>query len=163
MTRLDSKPRPECCAAETADAPEIADLLRSSIIELCVADHGNREQPLRAWLANKTPTNVKAWIRNPANIMLVATIDGQVAGAGCLRTDGHIILNYVAPIYRFRGVSRAILMVLERHARDLRLPSLELESTETAHRFYQVAGFSDIGPAEIKHGIPAYPMAKRLI
>jgi GNAT superfamily N-acetyltransferase len=106
--------------------------------------------------------NVKAWIGNPANVMMLATIERQIAGIGCLRTDGHIILNYVAPRYRFRGVSRTILALLERHAQDLGLPSLQLESTKTAYRFYQDAGFADVRPPEIKHGIPIYPMSKRL-
>jgi len=148
--------------ARIEDAEQIAELLRRSIVELCVADHRNRKEVLDAWLENKTAANVGEWIRNPANIMILATIEGQIAGVGCLRRDGHVILNYVAPRFRFRGVSKSLITILERSALELGVGSLRLESTKTAHRFYGAAGFSDAGPAETKHGMPTYPMTKQL-
>ncbi|WP_174502006.1 GNAT family N-acetyltransferase [Acidiphilium sp. C61] len=115
---------PQCRRAEISEAAEIAQLLRSSIIELCVADHENREAPLQAWLANKTAANVETWICNPANIMLVAIIERRIGGVGCLRANGRVILNYVSPLYRFKGVSKAVLEALEQHGQALGLRSL---------------------------------------
>jgi hypothetical protein len=40
---------------ETEDAPAACDVLRRSISELCVADHGNDPTILARWLSNKTP------------------------------------------------------------------------------------------------------------
>jgi hypothetical protein len=40
--------------AMTEDAPAACDVLRRSISELCVADHGNDPTILARWLSNKT-------------------------------------------------------------------------------------------------------------
>jgi len=41
--------------ARVVDAPAARQVLRRSIIELCVADHRNDPAILTKWLANKTP------------------------------------------------------------------------------------------------------------
>lgn len=159
-----ASPMPEATirTAVAADAPDIVRVLRASIAQLCTADHGDREAPLGQWLANKTVPNVETWIANPANIMLVAEADGAIASVGCLRTDGHILLNYVAPERRFRGVSKAMLVALERHARALNLGAVSLESTKTALPFYKAAGYEEVGAPVTKHDLPTWPMVKRL-
>ena len=149
--------------AELADALDIVRLLRASITELCVDDHKGRKERLRAWLENKTVANVEAWIQSAANCMVVAMQDGDMAGVGCLRADGWLTLNYVAPANRFHGVSKLLLTVIERRAAEFGLCSLRLESTKTALSFYRTAGFIDAGPITIKHGMSIYPLEKRLI
>jgi hypothetical protein len=149
--------------AAMIDAPDIAALLRASIVQLCAADHGNHDAPLRQWLANKTTPNVETWIGNPKNFMLVAGIGSAIAGVGCLRTDGHITLNYVSPDYRFLGVSKAMLAALEDQARGLALTMVKLESTKTATDFYRARGFEPAGMPVIKNDLPAYPMIKHLL
>jgi GNAT superfamily N-acetyltransferase len=145
------------------DASRIAALLRASIVQLCAADHGNRDEPLRQWLANKTTPNVETWVSNPDNIMLVAEVRSAMAGVGCLRTDGYIALNYVSPDHRFLGVSKAMLAALENQARNLALSMVNLESTKTALDFYRATGFTEAGEPSTKNDLPAYPMTKRLL
>jgi hypothetical protein len=38
-----------------------------------------------------------------------------------------------------------------------------LESTETAHRFYQERGYRDAGPPGQKHGLTTFPMNKTIL
>ena len=53
--------------ARPEDAPAACRVLRASIIELCVADHGNDPTLMERWLANKQPDIVANWIANPAH------------------------------------------------------------------------------------------------
>ncbi len=118
-------------------------MLRRSIIELCEADHGNDPQFLSRWLANKTPENVAAWIADAGNFVYVAVDGGRIAGVAAMTRAGLVTLNYVSPDARFRGVSKALLAELERKAAELGLAQCSLESTKTARRFYEAAGYRE--------------------
>jgi GNAT superfamily N-acetyltransferase len=134
--------------ARAADAAAACEVLRRSIIELCEADHQNDPAFLQGWLANKTPENVAAWIADPGNVILVAVEGDALAGVASMSKDGRISLNYVSPDARFKGVSKALLAALERKAAALGLAQCRLESTKTARRFYEAAGYREQdGPA----------------
>jgi GNAT superfamily N-acetyltransferase len=145
------------------DAAAACNVLRRSISELCEADHRNDPAILARWLGNKTPENVAAWIAQPERSVLVAVEGGAILAVGAVTDKGEIILNYVSPDARFRGVSRALLGALEVRARERGSARCTLISTETARRFYLSAGYVEDGPPEGKFGMAAsYPMSKRL-
>jgi GNAT superfamily N-acetyltransferase len=149
-------------------APEDADaachVLRESISRLCVADHRNDPAILNAWLANKKPEIVAAWARQPGNSLLLAVEGDTILGVGSVTDAGEITLNYVAPEARFRGVSRAVLSALEARAVERGSTRCTLTSTETAHRFYQSAGYVDDGVPTGKFGTSSgYPMSKQIV
>ena len=146
--------------AEDSDASEMAEVLRDSIRELCVEDHGGDERPLQEWLANKTGDTIRLWLKNPANILLVAELDGEIAAVGGMQRHGHVILNYVAPAFRFQGISKGVMAELERRALQLGIGALTVESTVTAHRFYLALGYRDTGEPGAKFGLLNYPMSK---
>jgi GNAT superfamily N-acetyltransferase len=149
--------------ATPADAAAACDVLRRSISELCVADHQNDPAILRAWLSNKTPEIVAGWARQNGNSLLVAADGDAILAVGSVTDAGEIALNYVAPEARFRGVSRAMLRALEARARERGNTRCRPTSTETAHRFYQSAGYVDDGPPAGKFGTSAsYPMSRNL-
>jgi len=127
----------------SADAAAACDVLRRSIAELCTADHGDDPKFLTGWLANKTPENVAAWIADPGNVLYVAIDDGAIVGVAGMTKAGLVTLNYVSPDARFKGVSKALLAALERKAADLGLTQCRLESTKTARRFYESAGYHE--------------------
>src|SRR6476619_4577871 len=122
-----------------ADAPAACEVLRRSIIELCVADHRNDPDILRRWLGNKTPEIVASWIGKPGNSVLVAIGESGVLSAGAVTDAGEITLNYVSPDARFAGVSRAMLRALEARALERGNSRCSLVSTMTARRFYRDA------------------------
>ena len=95
------------------DAPAACEVIRRSISELCEADHRNDPEILRRWLANKTPEIVGSWIIKSGNSVLVAVDDNSTLAVGAVTGAGEITLNYVSPDARFRGVSWAMLTVLE--------------------------------------------------
>ena len=150
--------------ATPEDAVTACQVLRDSISQLCVADHGNDPAILNAWLANKQPETVAAWVVQKGNSLLLAVEGDAVIGVGSVTDAGEITLNYVAPDARFRGVSRALLSALEGRAAERGNTRCTLISTETAHRFYQSAGYVDDGVPKGKFGTSSgYPMSKQMV
>lgn len=127
--------------ATMADAAEAVDTLRRSIIELCCADHQHDPTELAGWLGNKTLTDWRQWIVRDDAILLVAVWDSKIVGVGMASLSGEILLNYVHPEARFRGVSKAILAALEAALRLQGAQRCQLESTVTARSFYESCGF----------------------
>ena len=148
--------------ATAGDAAEICEVVRSSITDLCVADHRNDAELLGRWLQNKTPENVTRWIGNPHNFNLLAEYDGHISAAGCVTTSGEIILNYVHPRARFQGISSCLLSALEEVIKGRGIMLCRLESTTTARRFYRDRQFVDDAPPSSKFGLTAWPMTKLL-
>ena len=146
-----------------ADAEQICVVVRASIEHLCFADHHGQAAILDSWLANKTPANVARWLANPRNINIVAVDDSAVMGAGCVTIAGEVVLNYVSPIVRFRGVSSAILAALEEAAQRAGNTRCVLDSTRTAHEFYRARGYCDLESTKEKFGLATYPMMKLLV
>jgi GNAT superfamily N-acetyltransferase len=145
------------------DAPAASTVLRRSIAELCVADHGNDPAILQRWLVNKTPDIVASWIVKPGNSVLLAVEGAAILAVGAVTDAGEITLNYVAPEARFRGVSRALLAALEARAQERGNTRCHLHSTATARRFYHAAGYVEDGPPDGKFGARGgYPMSKTL-
>jgi GNAT superfamily N-acetyltransferase len=92
---------------------------------------------------------------------MVAVAHECILAVGCVTNSGEITLNYVSPDVRFRGISTTLLDVLERRAIELGNSKLQLESTETARRFYLARGYIEQGLAGGKFGTSSgYPMSK---
>jgi GNAT superfamily N-acetyltransferase len=154
----------EIRAARSEDASAACEVMRRSIVELCVADHRNNETILNRWLSNKTPEVFESWIRQPDNSLLVAVQDGDILAVGSVTDAGEITLNYVSPDARFRGVSRAMLGVLETRAVDRGNTGCTLTSTKTARGFYLSNGYVEDGPPVGNFGTSSgYPMSKRVV
>jgi GNAT superfamily N-acetyltransferase len=150
--------------AAPEDAVAACRVLRESISRLCIADHGSDPAILNAWLANKTPETVAAWAMQPGNSLLLAVEGDVILAVGSVTDAGEITLNYVAPDARFRGVRRALLSALEARAVERGNCRCRLTSTETAHRFYQSAGYVDDGAPQRKFGTGSgYPMSKEIV
>jgi GNAT superfamily N-acetyltransferase len=137
--------------AVPADAAAACEVLRRSISELCVADHGN------------DPAIIAGWIDQPGSSLLVAVENGTILAVGAVTDQGEITLNYVSPGARFRGISRALLAALEARAMERGNQRCTLVSTDTAHAFYRSAGYVDTGIPEGRFGTRAsHPMTKTL-
>lgn len=150
--------------AVAEDVPAACQVLRRSITELCVADHGNDPAILTRWLSNKTPEIVASWIASPNSSLLVAVEHGMILAVGSVTNAGEVTLNYVSPDAKFRGVSRALLRALEARAIERGNARCTLTSTETARRFYRANGYVEDGHLAGKFGTRAsYRMSKSLI
>ncbi len=144
------------------DASAVCEVLRRSIVECCIADHKNNQVILDAWLANKTPENVQSWISSADSYFLVAESHHQIVGAASVSKTGMVLLCYLSPEARFRGIGKALLLALEDHARRCKLEEITLSSTETGYQFYLRNGFKDEGKELSSFGIPSLKMRKTL-
>ena len=154
------------CAVRRAvlsDAAAACEVVRSSIVDLCQADHHGDSDTLAKWLANKTPAHFERWIVSEENIALAAEIDGALVGFALLNLQGKIALLYVAPNARFRGVSKSLLASLEKEAIAVGIRELGLESTATALPFYSGRGYASSGPPTAGFGVTiCYPMSRQI-
>ena len=144
------------------DAEAMCVVLCRSIKELCASNHKDDPETLDAWLNNKTPENVRSWIDSPDQRVLVAVGSEGVCGVGAVAASGEILLNYVSPDARFRGVSKMLLRHLEEHLCANGVTTATLTSTQIAHRFYLGAGYEDDGPPNTWRGGEVYQMRKVL-
>jgi GNAT superfamily N-acetyltransferase len=148
-------------AAEPRDAAGMCEVLRRSIIELCVRDHQNDPARLAEWLADETPEQVAGWITHPGNRLFVAAAGDAILAVGGLSSKGEITLNYVSPDGRFQGVSRAMLQTLEQALRENGHRRATLTSTFTARDFYLAAGYADCGTKTYEIG--AWPRMEKAL
>ena len=149
--------------ATEADLPEMSRVLIASITELCIADHRGAPERLAGWTANKTPEGVARMLANPQLRLLVAELDGRVAAVGAVVPEsGEVSLNYVDPAARFRGVSKALLAVLEAELRGHGVVEAQLTSTITARGFYHAAGWREDAAPVACMGGEGHRMRKRL-
>jgi N-acetylglutamate synthase-like GNAT family acetyltransferase len=148
--------------AASDDVAAATSLVRRSIAELCHADHHNMAAIVEGLLINKTPENMQAWIETPGSYVFVAEAGPIMAGVGGLTGDGEITLLYVAPDFRFQGVSKALLAALEDKAREMGLPNCALVSTDTAQRFFEAHGYAGYDKNEDDFGMDATSMTKNL-
>jgi N-acetylglutamate synthase-like GNAT family acetyltransferase len=148
--------------AASDDVAAATALVRRSMTELCQADHHNIAPIVEGLLINKTQDNMKAWIETPGSFVLVAEAGPLMAGIGGLTGDGEITLLYVAPDFRFQGVSKALLAALEDKARELGLPTCALVSTDTALRFFEARGYTGYDKDDDDFGMDATSMTKQL-
>lgn len=146
--------------ATIADAEAMSDVRRASISELCTADHLNDEKRIADWLSMTTPDSIRALLKDDEKPLLVAVTEDEVVGIGCFHLiSGSVLLNYVAPTHRFRGVSTALLTRMEKELVTAGFYEVKLTSTVTAQKFYLSRGYEYAGEGSWDWG---YPMVKQL-
>jgi len=149
--------------AVAADADAACAVVRQSIVDLCFDDHRGDQAAIAAWLENKTVANFSAWIDAADNVARIAADETGVLGFALMTCSGGVLLLYVAPGARLRGVSKALLAELEDVARGLGLRELTLASTTTARRFYLGCGYESAGASKPgARGGRSYPLRKSI-
>jgi GNAT superfamily N-acetyltransferase len=132
--------------ARLEDAEEACAVVRRSIAELCHADHQGDAATVSAWLANKTAENMRRWITQA--FVFVATDGGRILGVGAMTAAGEIMLNYVSPDARLRGLSKALIRRLEQQAAELGVATMTLQSTLDGASLLRLGGLSWRRPAD---------------
>jgi GNAT superfamily N-acetyltransferase len=147
--------------ATDADVDAMSAVMIASITELCAADHHDDPVRISHWTRNKSADGVRTMLANPDLSILVAEFDDAVVAVGGIAGDV-ITLNYVAPAYRFRGISKILLERLEAELKARGHGTGRLMSSATARRFYIRMGWTDAGDPGPDYSVSGWPMRKRL-
>lgn len=161
MTSIPSLVRTTIRSVASNTAAHACTVIRQSITHCCAIDHHNDAAILSAWLSNKTPENLAAWIAAPGAAAWGA-YRGQAMVGFALLTRATLALCYVVPEALHQGVGRSLLLKAEAHARREGVITLSLDSTRTAEAFYRRNGYEPSGPTQAWAGLVAQPMRKHL-
>ena len=102
--------------AAAGDADAVIEVVRTSITQLCAADHRHDPETLATWLANKTPEKFFSWFSNPDNFCVVALVGERLSGVGLLHRSGEIRLFFLAPGTQRQGIGKQIHAAFEARA-----------------------------------------------
>lgn len=136
--------------AAVAEAPEIHRAHMTSIREICSQQH--RSDEIQGW--GNRPYIESQRVGSIKNDRVWVVEDrGSIEGYAHLQIMekdsekvGYVAGLYLTPRVSGRGLGRAILELMFEEARAEKVKALNLESSLSAHRFYQQAGFQDTGP-----------------
>ena len=134
--------------AEVGDAPAIAELFYSTILNVNVGDYTVAQ--VEAW-AGPAP-DPEMWERriisgdNDAKWTFVALEGGRVVGFAELEADGHLDTLYVHHEFQGRGIASRLLDRIEAEALRAGVGRLYTEASITAEPFFRARGFSMVNP-----------------
>jgi GNAT superfamily N-acetyltransferase len=150
-------------AATLADADAVCAVLRLAILETCADDHRHDQAILDAWLGNKHPAQVAAWIAAPANHMVVAEMAPiGIVGVALINQAGKLGLCHVLPQAQRRGVGKALLDAAEAQARSWGVSTVRIHGTSNSRGFYARYGYLDAGKEKTCYGIECDLLWKQL-
>ena len=134
--------------ANSVYAEEIARLMQRSIVELCVDDHGSDPGTYSPWLASKTGDKVEKLVNGTGRSVAAFNESRSVVGFAMGTPEGEVVFNYVAPEYRFQGISKALLRDLENYFAACGNSHATLTTTLTAEKFHVSRGYKDTGKSK---------------
>lgn len=151
--------------ATRTDTTVLAHLHEQSIRGLGPAAYD--EGQVDAWASDIGPERYP--IDDPDQAMVVAEVEGQIAGFGILDVaNEEVAAVYVHPIYSGRGLGSTLLEHLEERALDVGIESLRLVASMNAVRFYERNGWVRTGECRYRTGpqeveLPCVEMKKPLV
>ena len=151
--------------AEMLDREAIHAAHMRSIREVCVKDHGPDE--IKGWGYRELG---ERWIDGiNKGLVWVAERDEKIHGLASIAfadddRSAHIQALYLTPDVICLGLGRGLMSMMLEEAVTRRVQYVSLDSTITAHRFYQKFGFQDVGPARKRPigGVPVTSIPMRL-
>lgn len=103
-------------------------------------------------------------VQEGVSFVLVAFVDGIMAGMIEVRHSNHVALLFTEPAYQRRGLARSLVeAALERCLRFFPdLHEVTVNSSPNALRAYECLGFHPSAPEQEKNGIKFTPMVYKL-
>lgn len=149
--------------AMAADAEAVCTVLRLAILETCADDHRHEQAILDAWLGNKHPLQIAAWMAAPANHMVVAEdADQRIVGVALINQAGKLALCHVLPEAQRRGVGLALLEAAEAQARSWGVSKVHIHGTTNSAGFYARYGYLNAGKDKTCYGVECDLLWKKL-
>ena len=152
------------------DAQGIFVAHKRSVYEICSQDYNSEE--IQGWFpASRTAERYATAISENEKSYLVATVDNVIAGFSSFAIDDkkqcHVSGLYVHPTYCGNGVGKELFNRVEELAIQAECLSIHLNSSITAHLFYEKVGMTTIKFFRHKLGsgteLNAFQMKKDLL
>jgi putative acetyltransferase len=139
--------RPYC----NADAPALAAVFERAVRGIASRDYAPAQ--IEAWIGREPPEvrfrdkmadGRRCWVAVDTAERVTAFVD--------LEADGHIDFLFADPDVAGRGVTTALLDVLEQAARESGLSRLHVEASEPAKRFFEKRGYTVVERRDFEIG-----------
>lgn len=124
-----------------ADAPQLAEIFRSSILELTGDDYGTAQQ--EAWAAAADDEAAFA-ARLAGRLTLVGLLEGSPAAFAALEEPGHLDMLYVHPAAAGQGLGSLLIEALEKLAAARGATRLTADVSDSAEQLFRRRGFSPL-------------------
>ncbi|NNE66967.1 MAG: GNAT family N-acetyltransferase [Pyrinomonadaceae bacterium] len=141
---------------------EIHALIRDSITLLCTIDHGNDQENLDFWLANRSPESLAKVIDASDSKGFVCMDETSIVGVAHIKRTGELTLCYVHPEHPGKGIGSRLLTMIEGQARHWGIKEITLISTATAKPFYEKHEYFEYDEPVTYLRMPGYLMKKVL-
>jgi len=122
-----------------ADAATLAEIFRSSIMELTGDDYSEAQQA--AWIAAADDEDAFG-ARLGAELTLVATIDGEPVGFAALRGRDVVDMIYVHPAAAGNGIGAQLIDAIEKLAAARGAAALTADASDSALGFFERRGYA---------------------
>jgi putative acetyltransferase len=122
-----------------ADVPQLAEIFRSSIMELTGEDYSPAQQ--EAWAASADDEEAFA-ARLAARLTLIGLIEGAPAGFAALEEPGHLDMLYVHPAAAGQGLGSLLIEALEKLATARGAIRLTADVSDAAEDLFRRRGFT---------------------
>ena len=143
--------------ARPRDANKIHELHTASVRTLCGSHYST--DIIEAWLADRTPAGYLPAIQR--GVLFVAERHERILGFGHF-APGEVVALFVDPAVARQGLGRALLAHAMTHARENWSGPVRLEATLNARRFYESAGFRQVGRATTRRSNVDIPVVVML-
>jgi len=122
----------------SADAPQLAEIFRESIMELTCDDYSAAQQ--EAWAAAADDEAAFA-ARLADRLTLVGLLEGAPAGFAALEEPGHLDMLYVHPAAAGQGLGSLLIEALEKLAAARGAKRLTADVSDSAEGLFRRRGF----------------------
>lgn len=121
-----------------ADVPQLAEILRESVLELTGDDYNEQQQ--EAWISVLDDLEAFA-ARLAGGLTIVVTLGGAVVGFASLEGNDKIDLLYVHPAAAGQGAGAMLADALEKLAGSRGVAALKVDASDTAYGFFIKRGY----------------------
>ncbi|MGE0063786.1 MAG: GNAT family N-acetyltransferase [Xanthobacteraceae bacterium] len=121
-----------------ADVPQLAEILRESVLELTGDDYNEQQQ--EAWISVLDDLEAFA-ARLAGGLTIVVTLGGAVVGFASLEGNDTIDLLYVHPAAAGQGAGAMLADALEKLAGSRGVAALKVDASDTAYGFFIKRGY----------------------
>ena len=151
-----------CRMMKPADAEQVSDLVRTAFDEFIGPDFS--EQGVAEFHRYVDPEAFRARIEGGSHFVMVAEVDGRLAGITEIRDCNHVALLFVGKQFHRRGIARALFdhALMQARAKRPDVERMTMNSSRYGVAAYEKLGFRQTGPERSVNGIVFVPMAMRL-